>query len=191
MNNIPGFMAWLQSRMPQRLLNVEDAQILYGDGTTPNLKGILTSGNFVASTSTADVLVERIIDDLAQLEDTYERNADGILMRPKEYFGFFKNKAAGSGEYDLPQNVTFQNGTLYISGVPVYGSTAVTDGDYVVGDFGQGAQLLTQEGMRLEFFEQDGDNVRYNKITARIEETVALPVYGPDYFIKGAVPDAS
>lgn len=188
MNNIPGFIAFLQSRLPEKLLKVEDAEILYGSGSTPHLKGILHADNSVDSTSTAAVLVEAIIDDISLLEDTYERTATGIVMRPKNYYEFFKNKAEGSGEYDLPQGVVFVNGVLYILGIPVAATTALTDGDYVVGDFQQGAQLLIQEGMRIEFFEQDSTNVRENKITVRIEETVALPVYGDNYFIKGSVP---
>jgi hypothetical protein len=39
--------------------------------------------------------------------------------------------------------------------------------------------------MRIEFFEQDADNVQKNKITIRIEESVAFPVYGDNYFIVG------
>lgn len=184
MLNIPGFISYLQAKMPQRLLKVEDAQILYGNGTTPNLKGLLTSGNFVASTSEETALIERILDDISLLEDTYEREANGIVMRPVTYNSFFKNKATGSGEYDLPANVVFVNGQLYISGIPVVKTTALNATDYVVGDF-SGAQFLVQEGMRIEFFEQDRDNVIRNMVTARIEETVALPVYGSTYFIKG------
>lgn len=186
MNNIPGFVSFLQSRLPEKFQRALDNQILYGNGTTPNLKGILTAGNFVASTSASTVLVEKLIDDVAALEDTYERDATGILLRPIDYYGFFKNKATGSGEYDLPQGVTFVNGQMYLFGIPVYASTAITAPDYVVGDFNMGAQLLTQEGMRIEFFEQDGTNVRENKVTVRIEGNYALPVYGPDYFIKGS-----
>lgn len=186
MRNIPGFLAFLQSRLPEKFQRVMDAQILYGNGTSPNLKGILTSGNFVASTSTlADQLIEKIIDDIATLEDTYERDANGILLRPVDFYGFFKNKAAGSGEYDLPQGVTIVGGQLMVLGVPAYASTAITAPDYVVGDFNQGVQLLTQESMRVEFFREDGTNVRDNKVTVRIEGDFALPVYGPDYFIKG------
>jgi HK97 family phage major capsid protein len=190
MMNIAGFISFLQSRMPEKLLVVEDAQMLYGNGTSPNLKGILAAGNYTDATSTATVLVEQIIDSIADLEDsdTAPRTANGILLRPREYYNFFKNKATGSGEYDLPANVTFADGTLYISGVPVYASTALNATDYVVGDFQQGAQFLIQEGMRIEFFEQDADNVTKNKITARIEETVAFPVFGSNYFIKGTVP---
>lgn len=187
MNNIPGFVSFLQARLPEKFQRALDAQILYGDGKTPNLKGILTSGNFVASTAVASQkLIDKLIDDVATLEDTYERDATGILLRPVDYYGFFKNKASGSGEYDLPEGVTFVNGQLYLFGIPVYASTAITAPDYVVGDFDMGAQLLTQEGMRIEFFEQDGTNVRENKVTVRIEGNYALPVYGPDYFIKGS-----
>ena len=187
MNNIPGFVSFLQARLPEKFQRALDAQILYGNGTTQNLKGILTTGNFVASTAVASQkLIEKLIDDVATLEDTYERDATGILLRPIDYYGFFKNKAAGSGEYDLPEGVTFVNGQLYLFGIPVYASTAITAPDYVVGDFDMGAQLLTQEGMRIEFFEQDGINVRENKVTVRIEGNYALPVYGPDFFIKGS-----
>lgn len=187
MNNIPGFVSFLQARLPEKFQRALDYQVLYGDGTTPNLKGILTSGNFVASTAVASQkLIEKLIDDVATLEDTYERDATGILLRPVDYYGFFKNKASGSGEYDLPEGVTFVNGQLFLFGIPVYASTAITAPDYVVGDFDMGAQLLTQEGMRIEFFEQDGTNVRENKVTVRIEGNYALPVYGPDFFIKGS-----
>lgn len=187
MNNIPGFVSFLQARLPEKFQRALDAQILYGDGTTPNLKGILTAGNFVASTAVASQkLIDKLIDDVATLEDTYERDATGILLRPVDYYGFFKNKASGSGEYDLPEGVTFVNGQLFLFGIPVYASTAITAPDYVVGDFDMGAQLLTQEGMRIEFFEQDGTNVRENKVTVRIEGNYALPVYGPDFFIKGS-----
>jgi len=191
MNNIPGFASYLSQRLPDKFERVKDAQILYGNGTTPNLKGILTAGNFVASTATiSDKLIEKLITDIAVLEDTYERDATGIVLRPIDYYGFFKNKATGSGEYDLPMGVTFVGNQMYLFGIPVYASTAITAPDYIVGDFAMGAQLLTQEGMRIEFFEQDGTNVRENKVTVRVEGNYALPVYGPDYFIKGTTATA-
>ena len=106
-------------------------------------------------------------------------------MRPSDYYKFFNQKASGSGEYNLPQNVTFVNGVLFISGIEVVKTTALINEDYLIGDF-SGADLLIQEAMRIEFFEQDGTNVRTNQVTVRVEETIALPVYGSDYFIKGS-----
>jgi HK97 family phage major capsid protein len=187
LNNVPGMISYLQARLPERFQKALDNQILYGNGTTPNLKGILTTGNFVTSTTAASAkLIEKIIADISELEDTHERDANGILLRPKDYYSFFLNKATGSGEYDLPQGVTLgADGQMRVLGIPVYASTAINSPDYIVGDFNMGAQLLTQEGMRIEFFEQDANNVTQNKITVRIEGNYALPVYGPNYFIKG------
>jgi len=190
MSNIPGFVSYLQRKLPELFRKVLDAQILYGNGTTPNLKGILVTGNFTASTATISLpLVEKIILDVSRLEDSFDRDANFIALRPSAYYSFFLNKASGSGEYDLPQGVTIVNGRLSFLGIPAYATTALTAPDYIVGDR-EGAQLLTQESMRIEFFDQDGTNVRENKVTVRIEGNYALPVYGSTYFIKGTTAQA-
>lgn len=190
LNNIPNFMQFLNKRVPEKLLDVEDAQILYGDGSTPNLKGILTAGNYTASTSVATNLAGAIIDDMALLEDTYKRVATAIFMRPAPLLEFFKQQAAGSGEYDLPRNFVFVGSQLYISGVPVYKTTALTVGDYFI-ESRDGVELYIQEGIRMEFFNQHASLAATNQIMIRIEEIVALPVYGATYRIKGTVPDQS
>lgn len=87
MNNIPGFLSFLQRRLPVKLMDVEDQQLLYGTGTSPQIKGILVSGNFTAGSAAGATppLVERIINDMSLLEDTYKRLATGIVMRPADY----------------------------------------------------------------------------------------------------------
>lgn len=187
MKNVPNLIAFLQKRVPERLLDVEDAQILYGDGNSPNIKGILVAGNYTAGSGVgATILAEKLINDLSTFEDTYKRKANGIVLRPADYWNFFKNKATGSGEYDLPDNFSYVNGVLYISGVPVATTTALTANDYVIGDWNMGVDLLQQDSITLEFFEQDGTNIRTLQTTLRVIETIALPVYGSDYFMKGS-----
>jgi hypothetical protein len=68
----------------------------------------------------------------------------------------------------------------------VFKTTSLTANDYVVGDFNLGAELLVQSGMSLEFFREDSTNVRTQQVTVRILETVALPVFGSNYFLKGS-----
>jgi HK97 family phage major capsid protein len=190
LNNVPGMVRFLQSRLPEALLRAEDAGILYGSGSTPIIKGLFTSPNYTSDQSTSDILAESIIDNLAYMEDTLERNPGYVLVRPIDYWSFFKNKASTSGEYDLPFNFTFVNGQLYVGGVPVFTTTALTAGDYGVFDR-MGCDFLFQENYRIEFFYEDGTNVRENKVTVRIEEYVALPVYGASFNILGAVPSGS
>ena len=185
LDDVEGMTTFLGSRLPELLLRAEDTQLLSGTGTSPQLKGLMTAGNFTAATSAATIDVEQLIDAIAQLENS-DREANGILLNPSDYYAIMKTKASGSGEYDLPYSlVTIINGQLLIAGVPVYKSTAMTVDKFLVGDWVMGANLIFREPAKLEFFYEDGTNVRENKVTVRIEERVAFPVYGNDFFIYG------
>lgn len=186
MQNIPGFMSWLQVRIPDLFKKVLDFNVLYGTGTNNQLKGILHADNHIELPNSNEPFIEKLMDAITLLEDDHERDANLGFLRPVQYNSLFKNKADGSGEYDLPAGVTFVNGVLYVLGVPFYKTTALNkaNGDFVVGDR-NGAQLLTQNPMRIELFEQDRDNVIRNLVTVRVEGEYALPVYGNDFFVKG------
>jgi HK97 family phage major capsid protein len=184
LGDVKGMTSFLQARLLEKLLIAEDAQLLNGDGTSPNISGITDTGNFTAASSAATVDIEQLIDAISQLEEL-GREANGIVLRPSDYWSFVKNKAAGSGEYDLPQVVTFVDGQLRIAGVPVSRTTAMTVDKYIVGDFRMGALLLVREAPAVEFFYEDGTNVRENKVTVRVEERVAFPIFGSTYFVYG------
>lgn len=183
--DVKGMTAFLQSRLLEKLSIAEDAQLLNGDGTSPNLSGITDTGNFTAASGAATVDVEQLIQAISQLEEL-ERSATGIVLRPSDYWNLALNKASGSGEYDLPNLVTMSpEGILRIAGIPVSRTTAMTADKFIVGDFAMGAMLLIREAPAVEFFYEDGTNVRENKVTVRVEERVAFPIFGSDYFIYG------
>jgi HK97 family phage major capsid protein len=184
LNNVQGLVSFLQARLLEKLLVVEDDQLINGNGTSPNIGGITKSGNFTAASGAATVDIEQLVQAISQLEEL-ERTADGILLRPSDFWAIALMKASGSGEYDMPGIVTFTDGQLRIAGVPVYRTTAMTADKFIVGDFGMGAMLLQRSAPRIEFFREDGTNVRENKVTVRIEEEIAFPVFGGDYFIYG------
>lgn len=184
LNNVPGLISFLQARLLEKLLVVEDDQLINGNGTSPNISGILDTGNFTAAAGAATVDIEQLVQAISQLEEL-ERTADGILLRPSDFWALALTKASGSGEYDLPGIVTFADGQLRVAGVPAYRTTAMTVDKFIVGDFGMGAMLLQRSAPRIEFFREDGTNVRENKVTVRIEEEIAFPIFGSDYFIYG------
>jgi HK97 family phage major capsid protein len=184
--SVPQIMQFIQTKVPELWYDVEDAEVLYGTGTAPHIKGILTSGNFTAgSGASATPLAEKIIADLSTFEDTYKRRADFIAVRPGDYWSFFTKVSSGSGEYNLPSNFVFVGDQLYISGIPVTRTTALTANDYIVGTR-LGCDIMPQGGLMLEFFEQNRDNVETNQLTLRVEGSIALPVYGSTYFLKGS-----
>jgi HK97 family phage major capsid protein len=184
LDDVTGMTTFLGSRLPELLLRTEDAQILSGTGTSPQLKGIMTAGNFTAASGAATIDVEQLVQAISQLE-SLDREANGILLNPADYYAIMLTKASGSGEYDFPELVKIENGQLFIAGVPVYKSTAMTVDKFLVGDWRMGANLIFREPAKVQFFYEDGTNAQQNKVTVRIEERVALPVYGNDYFILG------
>jgi HK97 family phage major capsid protein len=185
LNDVEGMTTFLSNRLPEKLLRVEDSQILNGSGVQPNLLGIQSVGNYTAAAASAVNRAETLINAISQLE-VLDREANGILLNPQDWYNLLLYKASTSGEYTLPVNlVQFINGQIYIAGVPVFKSTAQTFSDFLVGDWTMGANLITREPARVEFFREDSTNVRTNQVTVRIEERVALPVYGNDYFVYG------
>lgn len=184
LDDISAFRSFLQMRLMEMYFDAEDYQILNGNGTSPQLAGLLTNATVLSTTAT--ISIERIIDAISQLETT-KYTATGIIMHPKDFYTIAKNKATGSGEYDLPGIVVIQGGQLYVAGVPVYKTTAMTQGTFLVGDFSMGCQFFIRENPRIEFFDQDRDNVITNKITVRIEGRAGLAIYRTAAFVKGTM----
>lgn len=192
LDDVDGMTTFLQSRLPELLLRTEDTQLITGDGTSPNLSGITDTGNFTAPTGSATIDIEQLVEAIAQLEG-YDRESNGILLNPADYWRLALTKGATSGDYSLPQGIVVvgEDGVMRIGGVPVFRSTAMTVDKFIVGDWVMGANLIVREPPRVEFFFEDSTNVRYNKVTVRVEERVAFPVYGDNYFIYGDLGNAS
>jgi len=182
LDDMAAFRSYLQMRLMEMYLKVEDNQVLNGSGVSPQLEGLLTVA--VAANVTTGPNIERLVKAISQLESS-DYTATGIVVHPAAYYDIALNKATGSGEYDLPGIVVIQNGQLYVAGVPVYKTTAIDADTYLVGDFELGCQLFIREQPVVEFFDQDANNVTTNKITVRIEGRVALAIYRAEAFVQG------
>jgi len=182
LDDVDSLISFLQNRLREKYLRAEDTQILTGNGTAPNLKGLITAATSAISTATNDY--DQLLDALAQLEAN-DYNGSAILINPATYYKIAQYKASSSGLYDKPGIVRFVNDQLYFAGVPVYKTTAMAAKNYLVADFPMGAQLMIREDPTVQFFEQDSTNVRENKITVRVEGRIALPIYASKALITG------
>ena len=71
------------------------------------------------------------------------------------------------------------------AGTKVVVNNAVTAGTFVVGNFSQGSQLWIRNNVNVEFFREDGTNVRDGYVTVRISERIALANYLPNAYVDG------
>jgi HK97 family phage major capsid protein len=185
LDDTPGLIAYLSSRAPSKLLNVEDTQLLYGSGSGQNLHGFATDGSawttvkFGTLINRFDVLAAAVVQTT---KNEYSPNA--IMINPSDYLQLVSVKES-TGGYIIPSYVTMSAGQMFILGVPVYAINGVVAGDFFVGDFALGSQLFVRQGITLEFFEQDADNVTKNFVTVRVEERIALAVYTTQSIVYG------
>ena len=185
LDDISAMRSYLQSRLLEQYLDAEDNQLLNGSGVSPNLGGLITNAEAYSGFRT--IQVEKLLDSVAQIESN-NHSANGILLSPEQFYALMLTRGT-TNEYTLPGGVAVDlvNGQMFISGVPIFKSTAMSDSKYLVGDWSKGAQLFVRENPIVRFFEEDGTNVRENKITVRVEGRVALPIYYTDAFVTGSL----
>lgn len=185
LDDISAMRSYLQSRLLEQYLDAEDNQLLNGSGVSPNLGGLITNAEAYSGFRT--IQVEKLLDSVAQIESN-NHSANGILLSPEQFYALMLTRST-TNEYTLPGGVAVDlvNGQMFISGVPIFKSTAMSDSKYLVGDWSKGAQLFVRENPIVRFFEEDGTNVRENKITVRVEGRIALPIYYTDAFVTGSL----
>jgi len=186
LNDTPQLTSYLSARAPEKLLEVEDNQILNGTGVAPQLSGIISDAtafaaggfaNAIESANEFDVLTVAL-NQLALANYA----ADYIMINPTDFHKILLLKSSQNEYLVKDWNQGLQP---RINGVPVVLNTAVTSDKYLVGNFGMGTQLWVRDNVGVEFFKEDGTNVRDGFVTVRVQERVALTNYLPNAFVTG------
>ena len=178
--------SYLSARAPEKLLTVEDTQLLYGNGSGQNIEGVSYASTAFAAGSFADTITAAnqfdvltvAINQLALVNYT----PDYIMVNPTD---FTKILLLKSTTHEYLKDQVYQGLQPNFLGVPVVINTAVTAGTYLVGNFALGTQMWVRENLALEFFREDVINVREGFVTVRLTERIALTNYAPLAFVGG------
>lgn len=170
-------------------LAVED-QITKGDGLGQNLSGIFKTGNYTAHGATlADLgtknasLLDLILFAKTKIEQAYYRPS-AILLNPLNWSRLQMLKNA-NGDYYLGHPATVAPAELW--GLPVITTQAVAVDQFMVGDFTAAGTVWARQGLTVELFEQDSDNVQKNLITIRAERRLGFGIERPAALCGGAL----
>jgi len=190
LNDTPQLTAYLSARVPNKVLSVEDNQILNGTGASNQLDGFFTAGNSAAFNATtagfADAVeaaneYDVLVAAMNQL-NLSNYSASTILLNPTDLHKIVLLKSTAN-EYLRQQIYSGLQPT--IMGIPVTVNTAVTAGEFLVGDLGQASQLWIRENLAVEFSREDSTNFRDYFVTVRVQERLAHSVYQPNAVITG------
>ena len=183
LDDAPQLQSYVNSRLTFGLKLEEEDQLLNGSGTSGNLSGLLTSGNFVAynravSGDTRLDTIRRAIEQ-AQLS---EFTADTVVLNPTDWARIELTKAT-DGQYIMANPMDLAAPRIW--GKRVVATNSIAAGTFLVGAMSMGAQIWDRMDAAVQISYEDGDNFKKNMATLLAEERLALTVYRPSAFVKG------
>ena len=179
--------SYVNQRMIYGVNRRVETQLGAGNGTAPNISGILDTGNYTAhgyaaanlGTLKKVNLVTKIIGQLWAVGAV----PDAILMNPADWAQIqvdIVDSAVSAARVDFSNPMAPR-----LNGIPVIQSNGITADTVVVGAFRQAGTIYNREGVVVEMSDSDDDNFTKNLITIRAERRLALTIERPSYIIGG------
>jgi len=183
MADAPAVMAYIDTRLRDGLAQRIDAQLLNGDGTSPNLSGLTDSGNFTAYTATAGDLLIDAVNRAKYTLWAAGNMPDTVIINPADW-GSMERTREGSGSgmylYGAPGTI----GSVNPFGLRVVLSNNMTSGKFLVGALDMSTVVYERQGAVVEMGYVNADFTN-NLVTIRAEERLALAVERPAAILYG------
>lgn len=182
---LPSIQTYIDNTLLYRVALAEEKQILNGTGTGTDLKGIYryNSGGYQIQTqsATANDPAISLANAFAKIENA-NGVADGVAMNPADFWAMVSKRASGgSGTFDAGEPFSSVPQTVW--GLPAVRTKSMAAGKALPGAWKMAATLFDGEIANVRIFEQHSDFAMRNQVLIRAEETVALAVLRPDWFV--------
>lgn len=180
-------MSYINARARYGLLQAEELQLLYGNGTGNNVHGIIPQAQTYVQPAGAAVTMEQRIDRirLALLQAVLaEFPATGIVLHPTDWASIELTKDA-EGRYIIGNPQNGNAATLWR--LPVVPTQAIQQDDFLVGAFNLAAQIFDREQIEVLVSTENDKDFETNMVTIRAEERLAFAVYRPEAFVTGSI----
>ena len=175
--------SFINQRLAYGLKEVEDRQLLNGDGTGLNLHGILPQASeFVDPAKLATYSIIDLLRLAALQAAITGYPATGIVMNPVDWTKIELQKD-NNGRHIIGNPQGLAQPSLWR--MPVVETVAMASGRFLTGAFRLGAQIFDREEIGVEVSTENQDDFERNLVTFKCYERLALAVYRPEAFIKG------
>lgn len=181
--DVPALQSYIDTRLRFGLELVEEEQILAGDGTGQNLLGLIPQATpFDESRRRiGDTRIDIVRRAMTQVR-LAEYRPDAIVLHPSDWEEIELTKTT-EGAYIWANPRGLLGPTLW--GLPVIDTTAVEEGEFLVGNFRMSSQIWDRQDATVDVSTEDRDNFIKNMVTIRAEERLALTCYRPEALIFG------
>jgi HK97 family phage major capsid protein len=178
--NIEGF---------EMLRQVEEDQLMAGDGTGVNLLGLIPQATAYnpAATQSGDQQVDVVRRAILQVRQSFY-GATGIVMNPADWAAIELLK---DGELRYLFSMATTGAPARLWGLPVVESDALPAGEFMVGAFATAATIYDRMTASMFISTENEDDFIKNMVSIMFEERLALAVKRPLAFVHGNLSGAS
>ncbi len=178
--DVPQARSYIDNRLGFMVRQRLDSQLLVGDGTAPNLSGILDRSGLQTQALGGDTVPDATYKAMTKVRVTAFSEPNWGIFHPNDWQTVRLLKTSdGLYIWGPPMDA----GPMRIWGIPVLATTAITENTGLVGDFRQ-AQLVMRQGVTLQVSDSHDDYFVKNLLAIRAELRAALAVYRPAAFCK-------
>ena len=177
-DDAPALAAYINTKMLYGLQNKVESQIVNGDGTAPQLKGLLANGSYTDA-STQLTGARNLFDLLLLLQGVAETAAyepEALVLNPMTWAQLAMEKDS-QDRYLLGGPGLAANKSVW--GIPVVTSSAVPAGKFIFGNFTQTVTIYDRQQVAVEMTGTNEDDFTHYLYTIRASRRLALAVEVP------------
>jgi HK97 family phage major capsid protein len=188
LEDVAAIASYIDARLRLGVQLAEEDQLLNGNGTAPNLLGILNRSGLApavarnAGATPPETNADAILRQISAIATTAFVYPDGIVMNPANLFTILTSKDSSGAYYGGGPFSALPTATIW--GTPVAPTPSIVAGTALVGAFGTQSQVFRKGGIRVEASNSHQDFFIKNLVAIRAEERLALAVYRPGAFGK-------
>jgi HK97 family phage major capsid protein len=176
LEDIPGAAQYIDSRLPFMVQQRLDLQIVAGDGSSPNLRGLLNIAGISTQARGTDASPDAILKGIVKVRVTGRAVPSGVLMHSTDWQNIRLLKDA-NGNYIWGSPSTA--GPEQIWGLQVAQTETLTAGTAIVADLARYTALYTRRGLNVQVSNSHSTFFVEGKQAVRADVRVAFVVYRP------------
>lgn len=173
LEDAPALASYINTRMAYGVDLREETQLVAGNGSGQNLKGMTVSPNYTAYTPVTGDNALDTANRAKYVLDNADYPANGIIMNPTDWGNIERTKVGSSDDRYVIGDPRSPIGPV-LWGLPVAVTPSMTEGKLLIANFDIAFLYMKRKETVVEIFEQDDTNVQKNLVTVRAEKRAAL-----------------
>jgi HK97 family phage major capsid protein len=184
LEDVDGLRAWIDSILLTGLADVQEAQLLNGNGTPPQLRGLLNVSGLTAPYAMAagQTAADAILTQSMLVQQGSRLPVDAVVLSPSAFTAIATGKTDGTTGAYLSGQPMAAAPLLSLWGIRYTISPALADGTALVGSFRRGAAIYRKGTIRIDVSNSHADYFIKNLVAIRCEMRELLAVFKPKAF---------